>query len=138
MSITLYRVTNLLDFSIKFLYKMHEMQHKVIILHDDEEFLCKLDEVLWTFKQMAFIPHVRSGHHLDKETPIVLQKPPFINVNQADMAIVLNSHDNIACDKVVKVFDTQAAYDLEKKSHTADNVICWIQQNDTWEKDHAA
>lgn len=117
---------------------MHEMKHKVIVLHDDEEFLCKLDEVLWTFKQMAFIPHVRAEHHLAKETPVVLQKPPFINVNQADMVIILNDHMDVVCDNVVKVFDNQAAYDLEKKRYPAGTAMCWVQKNDAWEKDNAA
>ena len=90
MNITLYYVNNLKDFAVKFMTKMYEKKHRITLICDDEVLLNEIDDSLWTFKQSSFIPHLLSDHPAAKDTPIVLSRPPFQNMNHSDMVVLLN------------------------------------------------
>ena len=109
------------------------MNIKAILMHDDAEFINKLDDTLWTFKQLAFIPHVKSDHKNAAETPIVLQTPPFNNINQAEMVIILGQHTVVPCNKLVQVFDHDDDY--VKAKTQCPEALCWIQDGDIWKKE---
>lgn len=132
-NITLYKVNDILDFATKFLYKLYEKKHRVIFLHDNEEFLNKLDEVLWMFKQISFIPHVKENHPLASKTPIVLSQFPFKNINEADTLVMINTNEIVDFPNLVKGFSDAALYEQEKQKHQ--NATCWVQKNDTWTKE---
>ena len=45
---------------------------RLAVWTSDEERLSRLDTLLWSYSDLAFLPHVRAGHHLASETPILL------------------------------------------------------------------
>jgi len=136
MDVTLYKVDDLLDFTVKFLYKLYEKKHRVMVLYEDDAFAEKLDHALWVFKQSAFVPHVKEDHQLADMTPIVFAKDKAKNINQADVVVVINHLDDPTnYQKVVKVFKDPSLYEKAKQKYKG--AICWVQNNEKWEKEKA-
>jgi len=124
----------MLDFAVKFLHKLYDKKHRVMVLYEDEEFANELDRVLWVFKQSAFIPHVKEDHQLAEMTPIVLAKSNKANVNKADVVLMFNYlEDPGDYKRVVKVFDDQALYEQAKQKYK--EAICWVQKDEKWAKE---
>ena len=75
----------------------------------------EFDRLLWTFSQLSFVPHVKAGHALARETPIVIASddtelthheallnigddpPPFFSRFDALREIVSCNADDRAC-----------------------------------------
>ncbi|USO01991.1 MAG: DNA polymerase III subunit chi [Alphaproteobacteria bacterium] len=134
METTIYKVDDALDFAVKFLYKLYEKNHRVMVLYQDEEFANELDRVLWIFKQSAFVPHVKEDSQLAEMTPIVLAKQNAANINKADVVLMFNQLDVPGeYSRVVKVFDDRALYEQAKQKDKS--AICWVQKDEKWEKE---
>ncbi len=47
-------------------------KNKIIILVSNSDDLLKLDQMLWTFSEQDFLPHVKASDPLAAQTPIIL------------------------------------------------------------------
>lgn len=45
---------------------------QVVLLANDRQVLTALDQALWTFSELEFLPHVMAGDPLAAQTPIIL------------------------------------------------------------------
>lgn len=48
----------------------------VVIYAPDGDDAAAIDALLWTAPAISFIPHVRAGHRLEGETPVVIAREP--------------------------------------------------------------
>ena len=46
--------------------------NKVLVYCESDEFMAKLDDLLWTFEQLAFLPHATYKDERKEEQPILL------------------------------------------------------------------
>lgn len=60
---------------------------KVWIRCDSDALEARLDQMLWVFEPLAFVPHVREGHKLSATTPVRIGGDPAA---APDDAILLN------------------------------------------------
>ncbi|UCE32587.1 MAG: DNA polymerase III subunit chi [Burkholderiales bacterium] len=80
-----------LGYACRLVRKIHASGQRAVVHHDDGAWLARLDQALWTFSPLDFIPHVLAGDPLAAETPIVLSgddsDPPhcevLVNLGQA-------------------------------------------------------
>lgn len=49
---------------------------RVWIHCDSEPLAARLDQMLWVFEPLAFVPHVRDGHRLSEATPVTIGRDP--------------------------------------------------------------
>lgn len=63
---------NKVDVACKLAAKVYQSGQRALLYASDEVTVGELDATLWTRQPLSFIPHVRSGHPLAKETPIVI------------------------------------------------------------------
>ena len=63
----------------------------VVIQCDGEEQLAKLDNLLWTFSDQEFLPHVRAADPLAEHTPIILTSQAQDTVPQHRQLVTLTS-----------------------------------------------
>ena len=61
-----------LAFACHFVARGHAAGRRLVLRAADAEAAERLDQVLWTFDPLAFIPHVRAGHPLASETPVLI------------------------------------------------------------------
>ncbi len=52
--------------------KAYQAGHNTLLYTTDAALAAELDTALWTLQQLAFIPHVRCGHALAAQTPVLI------------------------------------------------------------------
>ena len=82
-------VSDRLAYACRLVRKIYASGVRLVILGDDE-ILLRLDNLLWTFSQIDFVPHCYADHTLAVHTPILLS-------NQleglSDYSVLLNMTD---------------------------------------------
>jgi DNA polymerase-3 subunit chi len=67
-----YNVKDKLHFACKLAKRAADEHRRLIVFAPAPALAEEVDRMLWTFSQLSFVPHVRSGHALAGETPIVI------------------------------------------------------------------
>lgn len=67
-----YNVPDKLGFACRLAKRAVDEGKRLIVYAPDRELADTFDRMLWTFQQLSFVPHVRAGHVLAAETPIVI------------------------------------------------------------------
>ncbi|MDF3048150.1 MAG: polymerase subunit chi [Candidatus Midichloriaceae bacterium] len=62
--------------------------NKILIYCKDKELLQRIDEVLWTYEQLSFLPHVFQDDEIASKTPVVLTYD-MQNANSANILVCL-------------------------------------------------
>jgi DNA polymerase-3 subunit chi len=81
------------NFAKKFVPKLLEQiiskGNRVLVLCKDSEEMRSLDEFLWLYEQLSFLPHVTQGDEQKEVCPIVLATE-HVNHNNANVLLALN------------------------------------------------
>ena len=109
-----FNVDDKLGFACKLAKKAYDDGRKLIVYAPAGHLADDFDRRLWTFSQLSFIPHVKAGHALAAETPIVIARddsglphheallnlsdepPPFFSRFDALREVVLPEDDDRA------------------------------------------
>lgn len=67
-----FNVEHKLAFACKLARKAVEGGHRLIVFTPDTGLASEFDRLLWTFAAQSFVPHVRAGHALAAETPVII------------------------------------------------------------------
>jgi DNA polymerase-3 subunit chi len=67
-----FNVPDKLAFACRLAKRAVEEGKRLIVYTPSSESADNFDRLLWTFQQLSFVPHVRAGHVLSAETPIVI------------------------------------------------------------------
>lgn len=67
-----FNVDDKILFACKLAKKACDSGRKLIVYAPTVELADRFDRALWTFSQLSFVPHVKSGHALAADTPIVI------------------------------------------------------------------
>ena len=123
--------------------KSLERGWKVVIEAGSEERLQRLDEVLWTYRDDAFLPHAMAGGDMEAQQPVLLTTEGH-NPNGADIRFFVDRAVPAAVDgyqRVVFLFDghdpdaiaeARAAW---KDLREANALTYWQQDaNGRWDK----
>ncbi|WP_034292376.1 DNA polymerase III subunit chi [Herbaspirillum sp. RV1423] len=65
-------VPNKLAYACRLVRKARTAQCNIVLLGKDRSELAQLDQLLWTFSEQDFLPHVRAGDPLAAQTPVIL------------------------------------------------------------------
>lgn len=65
-------VPDKLHYACRLVRKARAADCRVVLLTADRAMLMALDQALWTFSELDFLPHVPAGDPLAPDTPIVL------------------------------------------------------------------
>ncbi len=66
------KVPDKLHYACRLVRKARAAAMKVVVFAESPAQLAALDEALWTFSELDFIPHVVAGDELAAQTPVVL------------------------------------------------------------------
>ncbi len=95
-----------LDLVCRLVEKAQTENQRVYILCTDENMAAALDELLWTYKPSAFIPHCREGEQQEKHANILIGIPPS-RARKTDVLINLSLLDKIdipaGCSRVFEI-----------------------------------
>ncbi|HEY5801970.1 MAG TPA: DNA polymerase III subunit chi [Burkholderiaceae bacterium] len=65
-------VPDKLDYTCRLVRKAYNNAAQCVILAEDAAQMAQLDEALWTFSKLDFIPHVAAGSELAPVTPVIV------------------------------------------------------------------
>lgn len=65
-----------LEVARKLAAKVYQAGQKALLYTTDEALANSLDAAIWTHDKLSFIPHVRCGHPLATDTPILIGSNP--------------------------------------------------------------
>ena len=61
-----------ITYACRLVRKARAANCKIVMLAEDRDQLAALDEALWTFSELDFLPHVTAGSPLAAQTPVIL------------------------------------------------------------------
>lgn len=65
-------VPDKLHYACRLIRKARSQDKRMVVLAADARQLAALDELLWTFSEQDFLPHVAAGDPLAPQTPVIL------------------------------------------------------------------
>lgn len=65
-------VPNKIAYACRLVRKARAANCQVVMFSEDSRQLALLDEALWTFSELDFLPHVMAGDNLAAQTPVIL------------------------------------------------------------------
>lgn len=93
----------------RLIQKIYNLGHTAYIHISDEKQIQRIDDLLWTFDQGSFIPHVLSGQNQDQEsmTPILIGNGPPPHQNHDVLVTLSNDVVNYYLDyqRVAEIVD---------------------------------
>jgi DNA polymerase-3 subunit chi len=67
-----FNVEDKLHFACRLAKKAVDEGKRLIIYTPTRELEQRFDDLLWTFSPLSFVPHVRAGHAMAAQTPIII------------------------------------------------------------------
>ena len=132
-----FNVDNKLNFACKMAKRAYDDGRKLIVYAPSPKLADEFDRLLWTFSQLSFVPHVRAGHPLAAETPIVIANddsglthhdsllnigddpPPFFSRFDALREVVSSNADDRARARERVRFYKSRGFDVQTKDMLA-------------------
>jgi DNA polymerase-3 subunit chi len=146
MEVSFYHLTSLpLERALpRLVEKIYAAGSKVVMFFEYDEQLKRIDEVLWTYGQMDFLPHGTYLEQYPDQQPVYLTLAPE-NPNKADILIRIGNKeypDTQSFKRIVDIFEAkdplslQNARDRYKKFKDQGHDLTYWKQDDKgqWEK----
>jgi len=83
-------VPDKIAYACRLVRKAYAARNRIVLMTDDMEQLADLDEALWGFSGVDFLPHVLSNDPLAPETPIVLACSDDAELPHSDLLVNLS------------------------------------------------
>ena len=110
-------VSDRLTYACRLARKIYVSGARLVILGDDEVLL-RLDNLLWSFSQIDFVPHCYADHTLAAHTPILLSHQLE---GLSDYSVLLNMMDEppplfSRFERLLEIVDTKSPQRLAARS----------------------
>lgn len=138
--VVFYEVYEIETFVFRFLEKLYRSRTPTIVFCKNKEEVEVIDDGLWTFRQLSFIPHLTcfDEEFNLKEQMFYISVPPYKNPNKAltvlNISGCLENVSDSSVETIVEVYDFQQNELLEGRKKNYSSLIHWRQNNTTWEK----
>lgn len=91
----------------KLIQTIHNKGTRLTLLCADPATMEGLDNMLWSFEQLSFIPHLRYDEPNAEQTPIVISPNPT-NINKSEALVLFDiklDTINVAFDKIICMYE---------------------------------
>lgn len=107
-------VPDKLLYACRLVRKARSANCNIVLRVDDHALLSKLDEALWTFSALDFLPHVTAGDPLAVSTPIVLTDSDEAELPHHQVLINLSSGTPTHFARFERMFEIISSDDIDK------------------------
>jgi DNA polymerase III subunit chi len=107
-------VPDKLLYACRLVRKARAANCNIVLRVDDRALLSKLDEALWTFSELDFLPHVAAGDPLAVSTPIILTDTDEAELPHHQVLINLSSGTPIHFARFERMFEIISSDDADK------------------------
>ena len=107
-------VPNKLAYVCRLVRKARAAQCKIVLLSNDRRELSQLDQLLWTFSEQDFLPHVHATDPLAAQTPIILSDDDSLELPHHEVLINLCNHQPAHFARFERMFEIISADPADK------------------------
>lgn len=107
-------VPDKLAYACRLVRKARAAACRVVLLAKDRGQLAALDDALWTFSELDFLPHVMAGNALAEKTPIILAASDAVEVPHHHILINLSETTPAHFARFERMFEIVSADDADK------------------------
>jgi DNA polymerase-3 subunit chi len=109
-------VPNKTAYACRLVRKARAADCRIVIFNDNPAELAELDEMLWTFSELDFLPHVRVGDKLAAQTPVVLTDSDAVDLPHHQLLINLSALTPAPFARFERMLEIVSANDADKSA----------------------
>lgn len=107
-------VPNKLAYACRLVRKARAAQCKIVLLTSQRNELTQLDQLLWSFSEQDFLPHVHATDPLAPQTPIILTEDEHIDLPHHHVLINLSNQQPQHFARFERMFEIISADEADK------------------------
>jgi DNA polymerase III subunit chi len=107
-------VPHKLAYACRLVRKARSADCKIVLLGRDRSELNQLDQLLWTFSEQDFLPHVHASSPLAPQTPVILTEDDSIALPHHHILINLSGNTPGHFARFERMFEIIASDDADK------------------------
>ena len=107
-------VPNKLAYACRLVRKARAAQCKIVLLGRDRNELTQLDQLLWSFSEQDFIPHVHAGDPLAAQTPVILTDSEAVELPHHHVLINLSGNTPEHFARFERMFEIISSDEADK------------------------
>ncbi len=109
-------VPNKIAYACRLARKARKADLQIVILARDTAQLTELDELLWTFSEQDFLPHVMMHDALAAQTPILLTADPAMEAPHHQILINLSDTPPAHFARFERMFEVVSSDETDKSA----------------------
>lgn len=107
-------VPNKITYACRLVRKARAAQCKIVLLGKDRGELTQLDQLLWSFSEQDFIPHVHAGDPLAAQTPVILTDSETVELPHHHVLINLSGNTPEHFARFERMFEIISSDEADK------------------------
>jgi DNA polymerase-3 subunit chi len=107
-------VSDKIAYACRLVRKARAANCQVVLLNENRDDLATLDDALWTFSDLDFVPHVMAGDRLAEKTPVVLAQSDQVDLPHHQILINLSAATPSHFARFERMFEIVSADDADK------------------------
>lgn len=107
-------VTDIMAYACRLVRKARAADCRIVIFNNDPAQLAALDEMLWTFSELDFLPHVKAGDPLADQTPVLLTDSDAIEFPHHQLLINLSNMTPAPFARFERLLEIVSSDDADK------------------------
>ncbi len=107
-------VPNKLAYACRLVRKARAAQCKIVLLGRDRGELTQLDQLLWSFSEQDFIPHVHAADPLAAQTPVILTDSEAVDLPHHHVLINLSGNTPEHFARFERMFEIISSDEADK------------------------
>ena len=107
-------VPNKIAYACRLVRKARAAQCKIVLLGKDSSELTQLDQLLWSFSEQDFIPHVHAGDPLAAQTPVILTDSEAVELPHHHVLINLSGNTPEHFARFERIFEIISSDEADK------------------------
>jgi DNA polymerase-3 subunit chi len=107
-------VPNKIAYTCRLVRKARAANCRIVLLAKDHTELAILDQALWTFSELDFLPHTMAGDEFAPDTPIILTDSDTADVPHHEVLINLSGNTPAHFARFERMLEVIAADDADK------------------------
>lgn len=107
-------VPNKIAYACRLVRKARAAECKIVLLGKDRGELTQLDQLLWSFSEQDFIPHVHAGDPLAAQTPVILTDSEAVELPHHHVLINLSGNTPEHFARFERMFEIISSDEADK------------------------
>jgi DNA polymerase-3 subunit chi len=107
-------VPDKIAYACRLVRKARAADSRMVMFSDDHAQLAALDEALWTFSELDFLPHVMAGSELAAQTPVILTGKEDAELPHHEVLINLSARSPASFARFERMIEIVSSDDADK------------------------